>query len=92
MAPAHLGQELAGQELGEVGKPVQLPQDAYVSGGGRVDYDTPPAPGEVRDLDLATIRRGRSEIRVGLQTGKLFGETLAPGEEHAFDFLRAALR
>jgi hypothetical protein len=82
--------ELGGPRLGIKGRDVPLPPDTFVGGGGFVDYLSP-APADA-DSSLVILRRGRSTIELGEQSGKIIREDLAPGEEGAFTFLTEALR
>jgi len=67
-------------------KTLQLPQDAYIEGNTvivecRVESKCPASP-------VYVLARGGSSIRID-RNGNIYGEILAPGEEHAFDFVRA---
>jgi hypothetical protein len=72
------------------GKPIKLPDDAYVEsvvartscGVGMPCSETP----------LILIRRGDSTISLSGGSGTILRETVAPGQEQAFAFLKDALR
>ena len=98
-----LGPETAGSVLTVAGLQIQLPDDAYIHQivnlvvclgesvvvvGEIAVEETDLCPPQTPYYDLA---RGDSTVRVVEQTGRVFGETIAPGEEGAFNFLKEAL-
>jgi hypothetical protein len=83
------GPETRGRLLYVAGKPLQLPQDAYVK-----DYviavncsDELPCP----EVPFLRIVRGDSMMEIAERSGKIQRERLASGEAGAFDFVREAL-
>jgi hypothetical protein len=81
-----LADQTRGRPITIAGRTVQLPADAAVKGevvtGG---------PCRECDLPAYLIERRHSRINVGIRTGRINGQAIARGEEHAFDFLHQAL-
>lgn len=72
------------------GKKVKLPNDAYIE-----YYVTEgiPSPGaKMPELPILIIARGNSRIDISKGSGTINRETIAPGEEGAFNFLKEALK
>lgn len=96
-SPTLSGPETRGKPIFVVDRVVQLPPDAYVESAGflighciRVDPQCP--QGSLRGNHWL-IRRGNSTISVLYSSGAItFRETIALGEEGAFNFLKEALR
>ncbi|MBW4575871.1 MAG: hypothetical protein KME08_11365 [Aphanothece sp. CMT-3BRIN-NPC111] len=91
----HTGPEAKGKPIRVAGIDVQLPPDAYVE-YSIVDA-LPCGPNLVEGVNCAEVpfywlRRGNSRIGVSVNSGTMFREQIALGEEGAFDFLREAFR
>lgn len=50
------------------------------------------APNPCPETPIFVLESGKSRINISAPTGVISGETLAPGEEHAFDSIKEALR
>jgi hypothetical protein len=68
------------------GQFVQLPPDGYVN--RELDPTQCPTGPACPETSLYEIVRGGSTVTIGVTTGTIYSEDLAPGEETAFDFLR----
>jgi len=82
-------QDTRGKPITVGGKTVQLPPDGFVYG---MVTDVLCAPGRTCETPFFIIQRGNSQVNVGVHSGRILEERLAPGEERAFDFLKEALR
>lgn len=83
------GPETKGSTIYVGNKKVQLPADAYIehyiSFGSCIPcYPCPQFP-------LYIIRRGDSRSEISLRSRSIIAESIAPGEEGTFDFLRKSL-
>lgn len=79
------GPETAGQSIIVASKGIQLPSDAYVdefliSITCKPGVSCPQTP-------VYVLRRGPSTIAVEAVTGRVVHREIAPGQDHAFDFL-----
>ena len=87
--PIVSGPATAGSRITVAGRQIQLDSETYVETyvtcrpAGNRPCSLPP---------IYVLRHGNSHIDVASDTGALDQEDLAPGEEHAFDRLREALR
>lgn len=84
------GPETAGSVIHIRGRAVQLPKDAYIEGvwlellGGCTPSPCPKTP-------IYEIKRSNSIFWVSID-GTTGATTVAPGEEHLFDFIKEVLR
>lgn len=82
--------ETMGKSMPIAGAVIQLPTDAYVE---RVIVADDCRDGALcQEAPALVIRRGRSAIVVGENTGRIASETTYPGEEHGFDFIKEHLK
>jgi hypothetical protein len=82
------GPQTRGSTITIAGRQLALPTDAWIESLILAGTCAGPCP----ELPLYQIKRGNSTISVGIPTGRINGEQIAPGEEGAFDFLKAALK
>ena len=68
---------------------ILLPPDAYIK--HYINLVDCVAGEPCPEIPFYVIERGNSTISATARTGKVTGEDIAPGEEGAFDFLKAAL-
>ena len=84
-----IGYQTAPRRIHVAGRDLELPQDVFV------EYWIATAVcvvgGPCPEAPYYVIRRGNSTIMVSVRSGTLRDEKIAPGEEGAFDFLKAAL-
>ena len=84
------GPTTKGMTIPIAGKQIKLPDDAYVEhyvivGTASPGKVPPPTP-------YFVIARSNSRVIVPTGSGKIYSETIAPGEEGAFNFLKEALK
>ena len=88
--------ESRGKPVTIAGRQVPLPPDAYVSGILSHVLCDPARLAELGktcpETPALIIKRGNSTIIVGIASGQVSQETIAPGEERTFDFLRGVAR
>lgn len=87
-----LGPATKGTTIQVQDKMIQLPPDAYISGG----WFSADPPCDIREKDCIPVpnhelTRGDSTVWVSRVEGKIGRLNLAPGEEDAFDFLCQAV-
>lgn len=73
------------------GQKVQLPADAFIS-KFVVGIDCMPGGPCPDELPFLVLARGKSQVWVGPESGRIFHERTAPGEDEAFTFLREVMR
>ncbi|MGB3205175.1 MAG: hypothetical protein WBB28_09320 [Crinalium sp.] len=88
------GPEGKGKPIKIAGIDVQLPPDAYVE---YVIVDGTCIAGAIPGVNCPEfpfyrLRRGNSTIGVSVNSGTMFQENLAPGEEEGFNFLKDTFR
>lgn len=83
------GPTTAGANITIARKGIKLPDDAYID--SRI-IGISCGPGPCPKPPVLTIARGKSKITFSEVDGFVVSEQIAPGEEHAFDFLRSYLK
>ncbi len=84
------GPTTKGMTITIAGKKIKLPDDTYIEHNV---YDITASPGKnAPETPYFVIARGNSRILVPKRSGKIYSETIAPGEEGAFNFLKEALK
>ena len=84
------GPETAGKLIVIAGKDVQLPPDAYVY---RFVHSVACVVGRTcPETPIYEIKRGDSMITITAPSGTLLEESIAPGDDRAFEFLKGVLR
>ncbi len=84
------GPHTAGSQIQIAGKAIQLPADAFVA--AHIAFVSWPPGQPPPQTPIVAIQRKNSFIWVSEPSGVVVDEVVAPGEEGAFDFLKAALR
>lgn len=84
------GPETAGSRIHISRRTIQLPPDAFVN-AYVVSILCPPDV-SCPETPYYSIKRGNSSIGISARFGIIFSETIASGEEGAFDFLKETLR
>jgi len=85
-AAAGPGQPIGGRIIRISGRIVQIPPDAYVS--RELNLLQCPSSTACPEVPMYELVRGGSTATVGGQSGTIYQQEIAPGEEGAFDFLR----
>lgn len=84
------GPETAGKPIMVARKDVQLPSDAYVDQFLISIICKPGVP--CPQTPVYVLRRGPSSIAVEAVTGRVVHREIAPGHDHAFDFLDGVIQ
>ncbi len=84
------GPTTKGMTITIANKKIKLPDDAYIKHYATEGIVSPGKTGP--ETPLYVIARGNSIIVIPKGSGKIYSETIAPGEEGAFNFLKEALK
>lgn len=84
------GPSTKGMTITIAGKKIKLPDDAYIAHDVSSVTRSPGKTGP--ETPYFVIARGNSKILIPQRSGKIYSETIAPGEEGAFNFLKEALK